>query len=505
MASVTQSSGQGALFELVARGVKDTYFVKDKPTSAFPYDARYDDSCPHLAERRTMVPINGVAFGGSFEVEIDPYGDVMTQCGFEMELPTWIPPQLPLTTGGPMYSAETVNGLCPITTVDMASDSYGYVNGVGYFLFEKIQFYQDQFLIQEWSGDGLYLRQCTEGSLARSSLELVKGGANSGTASTAVRDLQLRATPGRLLVKLPLPGIQCPDDSGFPFCAMPHQTFRLKVTLRRLEDLIVCSDETKFKPAPWSVPLFRYTMLDGLVQTFSPQSILSMGPPRILLATIQRYLPQDAQRTLRETPQLIPFRRTFENVFTFGELDYAPLDRGGVASVTRRLDARHPVEHLFWAFRSTTMLDRNRLDDFTNDYFTTRAPTVTQPYPDGDPSAYYYQLKLLIAGKEREHLSPPLLWGNVEALAKDERGQQLGIGSMRWSLGDRFGVTYPAPRQPEGTVNFTSADRPTLYLELVNVESNPRLAQRVTEMRVFLEGWNVYEVREGRGRMMFAN
>jgi hypothetical protein len=299
--------------------------------------------------------------------------------------------------------------------------------------------------------------------------------------------------------------MQCPEDPGFPFCAMPHQTFRLKVTLRKLEDLVVCSDETKVKPAPWNVPLFRYTALDSTVQTFSPQSVLSMGPPKILLATIQRYLPQDAQRILRETPQTIPFRRTFENVFTFGELDYAPLDRGGVASVTRRIDARHPTERLYWVFRSSVMMDHNRLDDFTNDYFTTHPPTVTQPYPTGDINAYYYQLKLLIAGKEREHLSTPLTWEPMESLAKDERGQQIGVGSMRWSLGDRYGTLYPAARQPEGTVNFTSADRPTLYLELANVETNPRLAQRVSEMRVWLEGWNVYEVREGRGRMMFAN
>jgi hypothetical protein len=42
-------------------------------------------------------------------------------------------------------------------------------------------------------------------------------------------------------------------------------------------------------------------------------------------------------------------------------------------------------------------------------------------------------------------------------------------------------------------------------MELANVATNPLLAQRKTEMRVFTEGWNVYEIREGRGRMMFAS
>ena len=66
MTTINQSSGQGALFELVARGVKDTYFVKDAKTSVFPYSASYDSSIHHLAERRTMVPINGTNFGGTF-------------------------------------------------------------------------------------------------------------------------------------------------------------------------------------------------------------------------------------------------------------------------------------------------------------------------------------------------------------------------------------------------------------------------------------------------------
>ena len=154
MATINQSSGQGALFELVARGNKDTYFLKDSKESSFPYDASYNSSAHHLAERRTFVPLNAVTWGGSFEVEIDPYGDVMTECEFEIELPSWLP-ELPIssTTPNVLYPPNVANGLFPITTTN--SNSYGYVNYVAYFLFERIQFYQDQFLIQVWSGDGL--------------------------------------------------------------------------------------------------------------------------------------------------------------------------------------------------------------------------------------------------------------------------------------------------------------------------------------------------------------
>ena len=76
---------------------------------------------------------------------------------------------------------------------------------------------------------------------------------------------------------------------------------------------------------------------------------------------------------------------------------------------------------------------------------------------------------------------------------------------MNWSLGDQYGTIYPSKKQPEGTVNFTTADRPTLYIELNNINPNPIRHQRMSEMRVFTEGWAVYEFKEGRGRLLFTN
>jgi hypothetical protein len=58
---------------------------------------------------------------------------------------------------------------------------------------------------------------------------------------------------------------------------------------------------------------------------------------------------------------------------------------------------------------------------------------------------------------------------------------------------------------PEGTVNFTTADRPTLHINLRNVFPVAVLGQRKTEFRVFTEGWAIYEIERGRGRLMFAN
>ena len=505
--AINQSSGQGALFELIARGVKDNYFVKDDKNSIFPYDASYGSSMPHLAERRTTVPITRTDFGRTFEVEIDAFGDIMTECAFEIDLPSWLPPMALMQTVGPLGSANAlqpldpsiVNNLYPITATD--GTSYGYTNGIGYFLFESIQFYQDQFLLQEWSGDMLYAKQLTEGSYG--SAGLAQQSAGTSTNPDAIRAIQMRATPGHLRVYLPLPGMQCPGDPGFPLTALPYQTFRIKATLRKLEDLVVCSNPSTVKPAPWSVPSFQVAYPTGS-QTVVPLTLIQMGQPTILLSTVQHYISPENQAILRSKPIQIPFRKQFENIFTFGELDYIPLDKGGQAVVTRFIDGRHPAERIFWFFRNYNALDQNRLDYMDNNYFdNAQYPSETQPYttPYG---LFYYNIKLNIAGKEREDNYDGSVWNQLTPFAKHERYSQ-GIGSMTWSTGDNYGKVYPAVRSPEGTVNFSTADRPTLHIQLANIARNMRFGQRKSEFRVYVESWNMYHVADGRGRLGFAS
>lgn len=508
MSTLPSSNGQGALFELVARGVKDKYFVEDNKDSEFTYDARYSSSVPHLGERRTFIPVNGTSFGGTFEVEIDAYGDILTECSLDIRLPTWFPP-LPLSPQGVPVSPSLVNSTYPIRSVG-SELSYGYVKYVGYFLFEKIQFYQDQFLIQEWSGDGLLAKQLTEDSCEARNIALLRGGQLDIAERTDIRNIQIRATPSPLSIRLPLPGLQSKNDVGLPLLAMPWQTLRLRVTLRKLEDLVVCSDTTIFSPAPWNVPLFHYTFSDGTTDhSFSPLPLQEIGHPSVVLTTIQRYVSSDIQQELRDMTIQIPFRKMFENRFTFGELDFISLDKGGVSAVTRRLEGRHPTERLLWSFRLQQSLDRNRLDDFNNNYFSEHLPTDTQPYttPYGQ---FYYRIKLLIAGRDRERLETGEVWNVIAPWAKQESvvsSNNYGIGTMSWGRGDIFEdmISISNDRVPEGTVNFTTADRPTLYLELANVISHPLMAQRLVEMRVWSEGWNVYEIKEGRGRMLFSN
>jgi hypothetical protein len=91
------------------------------------------------------------------------------------------------------------------------------------------------------------------------------------------------------------------------------------------------------------------------------------------------------------------------------------------------------------------------------------------------------------------------------AYAKDEIDSGYHISEMRWNLGDLYQEQRPFSRVPNGSVNFTTADRPTLYVQLNNTPNQTISNQRKTELRVFMEGWNVYEVERGRGRLLFTN
>jgi hypothetical protein len=114
-------------------------------------------------------------------------------------------------------------------------------------------------------------------------------------------------------------------------------------------------------------------------------------------------------------------------------------------------------------------------------------------------------MKLIIAGRDREHDYGPIVWQDIQSYAKDEIDTGYNIGEFRWDLGDMYNQVRPFSRVPNGTVNFTTADRPTIYVQLNNVPPQTTTGERKSEFRVFMEGWNVYEFNEGRARLLFAN
>lgn len=472
MATTGTTNSQGALFELVARGRKDAYFFADDPASTYAFDNTYKPQTPFLAELRYDQPKTPAAFGRTCEFDIPIVGDILSEAVFVIDLPSWLPPE---------YAA--VNYKTVIT--DSAGVSYGWTNSIGYFLFERIQFLQDGYLLQEWSGDGLWGIESLRGTLNSSYLSSKQLGTHDGEAL----DISRNATPGRLRLSLPLPGCAAaPNDSGFPLRCLTRHAYKLRVTLRRMEDLVEASDR-RAKPVPWDGRAFRIQRTRGSHQEpFRTLMKSDMSPLGLQLETRQLYVTDDVKQRLQTTAMKLPFHRIYESVFTQSAQDYVSVLKGGTSVVQRRIEsACHPSPRMVWFFRSREDLMANRY------------ATVENPYsPSG---SYYNTLSLLIAGQARELARPPLVWKTIVAHAKLEIDTGTEIGCMDWTRGAAAMQEgeNAGKDQPDGSINFTTADKPTLLIDLTYTRSQE------TELRVLVVGWAQMEIADGRGGLLSAN
>ena len=469
---MSELSSEGALYELVARGNKDIYFQADALTSVSPFRNNYKRVPAFVHERRKIPPINNTDFNKIIEFEFEVAGDIFTHPTLLIELPTWYPNQ--------SYGSKNIEYNKSVVT-DLSGNSYGYTKGIGYFLFEQTQVYQDQIMIQEFSGEALYATRFTRGSINSSILENTLIGYHDGSVLSISRN----GKPNILRLELPLIGCQHINDGGFPSFAVRSQNIRLRCKLRNLDDLVESSDG-QIKPQPWG-------RTDMQVQvnatTYIPINTIdryNIGQPNIYLETRHIYVDPDTQKELVGTSIEYPFSRLYENIFYYNDKDYAPLIRGATASTTRRIDAVHPASRIVFFLRQKSDILANRLWKIQSDTL------------DGQ---YYNNASLLIASRDREILLPPLVWNILTQHAKEDRYGGIGLSVMNWDLGEQRGKIIPYAHQPEGSVNFSTADRPTLYLELEQIAGT----NKNTELRLIVDTWASYTTEDRRGALTYAN
>ena len=465
------TSSEGSLLELVARGQKDIYFMSKDKTAVVPFSYNMKTWPATIDETRQTQPLNSVDFGRTIEWEVDSFGDVLISAALCVDLPTWLPIKVaPLNT----------------TTViaDASGVRYGYTQGVGAFLFEQIQFYQDQLLLQEFTGDFLYAWTHLQGSLNQEALAMKELGGHGGSAL----EIQRNAAPAKLVIRLPLIGCSHPDDGGLPLVALPGQKYRIRCKLRRLEDLVESSNGD-VKPTPWTRSDLSYTNKQGVKTSIIPLTREQIGKPLITLETTQRYLRSDNQAILKKTPTEIPFLRPFENTLSLDPTDYIAVGNGVASYVTKRIDGRHPAEGILIMFQSQYWVERNQLWNLVN--------------PVG--TGYYNTLKLMVAGKEREKPWALDVWQQLSPLVKCEKCPGIPISWISFSVGPAYGFRAPEKRKPSGTLNFSSADKPTLWMDIQDTLPSTMNGQKKVTMRVICVGWGVYNVEDQRGTLRFAN
>jgi hypothetical protein len=465
------TSAEGSLLELVARGKKDVYFMSSNKEAHVPFSYNLQTWPATIDETRQTQPLNMIDFGRSVEWEMEIFGDIMINASLVVELPTWLP-----LIVGPKNQTNIIS--------DASGHTYGYTQGIGAFLFEQIQFYQDQLLLQEFTGDFLYSWFHLQSSLVQEALVLKEMGCHSGTPL----DVQRNATPKKLTLRLPLIGCAHPDEGGFPFVCLPGQKFRIRCKLRKLEDLVECSSGS-IKPTPWSRSDLKITDRNGLQTPFIAIKRELIGRPLITLETTQRYVRQDLQALLKQHKFEIPFLRPFENKLSLDPSDYIAVGNGGASYVTKRIDGRHPAESILIMFQSEYHVERNQLWNLKN------------PMGTGE---YYNLLELLIAAKEREKKREPAHWEHISAFTKAEKCPGLPISLISFTIGPQYGNKAPEQRRPSGAVNMTSADKPTLWLDIKDTLPTS-LGQKRVCMRVCSIGWGIYSIEAERGALLFGN
>lgn len=461
---------EGALYETLARGNKDLYFIGSGFTDTVnPFETRYERGPGFVNELRRIVPLNAVEFGRSCEFEFDIAGDVFLETTLLIDLPTWLPAVEAALNQESGYS------------VLADGTGYGYTRGIAYFLFSSIQLYQDKILLQEFSGDALWASRLSRGTLNSSYLDEALTGMTDVSGDPVVVSRQ--ATPGRLRLSIPFIG----GKSGIPSVAMKQQAFRIKLTLRPLEEIVECSDYNVVFPAPWKVPLFTVSRPDNSTYTIAPLPREKIRSPQIFLETRHAYVDPDTRKGLAEKSHEIPYSVFYENQFTFGGLNYLTANEANALfpGFVRDLDASHPASRIFWFFRVRDDLQRGR-----------RWATSAHNNP------YYQNMAFLIAARDRETLSGPAIWNTLVPFAKEDRDPGFTIGEMNWDLG----ATPPTEeRVPEGSINFSTAEKPVIYFQLRPPNLDQAFLTKVVEATVVIESWALYTIEDGRGYFKFSN
>lgn len=466
------ATAEGSLYELVARGNKDVFFYEDTAKSTYIFDSSYQPQAPSTFEIRRVPPHTACEFGRTVNFEFDLVGDLMTNPTLVINLPTWLPPQVAST-----------NLTSIVTDTSTSKVSYGYTNGIGFFLFELIQFYQDNILLQEFSGDALWATTKAQGTYTQSFVVTELTGQHDGSPLSIGRN----ATPPQLRLSLPLIGCQTKNDPGFPQRSTQSHTYRLRCKIRKLEDLIEASDG-RIKPIPWGRTDFQQKQVSS-ESTPTPFTTLlrtQILPLDIQLETQQVYVPREYQDILQNKPQSLMFVRQWENIFTQNQLDYAGVVGGGTSLVKRLLDGRHPSGRVVWFMRSIRDINANQL-------WKVNTGIAGQ-------QSYFNSVNLQIAGKDRELPRNSFVWRDIANFSKEENDTGSEINTMNWTLGAIAPERFPgASSQETGAVNFTTADKPIFYIDLSLPPSDPYTGAPNTELRVIVEGWARFDT-DGTGR-----
>jgi len=464
------SSRSGGLMELVARGKKDIFFTANPKTSFF--HSVYMRTVPFTKEIYITQPRNAPDWGRWVDFDIDHRGDMAKYFFLHIQLPTWLPP---------IAAAANPTGI----VTDASGVTFGYTNAIGFQLIEKIQIFQDQVIIHESYGEYLSWRNRQTAETGAVFLMNEEVGSRTETPLAIGRS----ATLNELRVPIPVIGTEDVDGPGMPLVALNQQRWRIRIHLRKLNELVVASDG-RLQPQPWGgKPLRVQATQGGSIDTSQVTLTLSqMGPVQMSLESTQLYLPRDANLWLKSQTLRIPYTNIRHEEFSIEDNSFvaASPPYSATVSLPFTVDMIGSVSRMLIGLRSyAATLAGQRL--------------VLTAY---DGSEFVTTLRLNISNIDRIKQWETAVFREVTAYWKNIR---IGLDYALPIPQDVYNLTFGAfdTEQPAGTLQFTRAVLPVLYAVLGPIPMDPRNNSRKTYLLTYGEAWNVMEISGGKGRMMF--
>ena len=456
--------------ELVSRGKKDIFFTANPKVSFF--HGVYMRSVPFTKEIYVTQPRNAPDWGRWVDFDIDHRGDLAKYFFLRIQLPTWLPP---------LAVAANPTGI----VTDASGVTFGYTNSIGFQLINKIQVFQDQVLIHEYYGEYLTWRQRQKAETGPIFLMYDEVGSRVETPLAIGRSASL----GELRVPIPVIGSEQLFEPGIPLVALSQQRWRIRIHLRKLNEVVVASDG-RLLPQPWGgKPLRIQATQDGPIDTTQVTlPIESVQPILITLESTQIYLPRDANLWLKSQTLRIPYTNIRHEEFTIEDNSFTAASPPYLATVQLpfTIDMIGSVSRMLVGLRS---------------YASTLAGQRSV-LNASDGSEFLSSLRLNISNIDRIKQWETAVFREVTAFWKDIR---IGLDFTFPIPQDIYIITFGAfdTAQPAGTLQFTRAVLPVLYPILGPIPMDPRNNSRKTYLLTYGEAWNVFEISGGKGRMMF--
>lgn len=462
------SSG-GGLLDLVARGKKDTFFTSNPKISFF--HSVYNKQPAFTQEIRITHPRNNPEWGRWVDFEIEPIGDIIKNFVLLIDLPSWLP----------VVNAE----LNPTSiTTDLSGVEYGYTQDVGTTIIDKVQVFNDQIMIHEFWGQQLKWR-------ASQQPNATVIGRLQGRHIPGINQTARAATPGRLHVYLPIFGNQTPDDMGLPITALHNQRFRMRIFLRKLEEIIEASDGRLF-PKPWNQTFQQQTSRNSPPEKFQTLQRSEIMNPTLSLETTQVYIPRDSQEYLRKTVISVPFQEAHQSVFTIEDSKWQTVVNTGLSvSVPLPLDFIGPTSRI-------TVGVQTEASQFAGQWYNLNPPK-------GGATSFLQGLRLNMGTIDRINQWSDVILRDVANYYKNSRESRDPNDNVNNIYTLTFGPKEEAQYRPLGTLNLSRSLQATLYVDLAPIAIDPRLNSRKSFVIVYGESWNIFEIKDGKGKLLFAD